>query len=184
VHAAGRLVAGLHSALPAPVGRVLLLTFASIEGGHAANIVAGLVTLRGTLRWDVAEDREAVLADTEAAVTAIAKDTGVNAQWRLTASVPPLSNDRALARVVAEAVAASGRAHDVDPGLLPFSDDFAHVAVRVPTCFFGVGAGGPAAPPHHHPAFDIDERAVDLTAEVLTRAALLYCRADRSKMET
>lgn len=74
------------------------------------------------------------------------------------------------------AVGETARADAIDPGPLPFSDDFAHVAERVPTCYFGVGAGGPAAAPHHHPAFDVDERAIGLTAEILARAALAWRR--------
>lgn len=180
VHAAGRLVVELPAALPPAAGRVLVLAAASIDGGHAANIVADRVTLRGTLRWDERVDRDTALADIQRTIAAVASDTGVGANWQLTASVPPLRNDEALAGVVADAVVETGRAQHVDPGLLPVSDDFAHLAGRIPVCFFGVGAGGPEAPPHHHPAFDIDERAIDLSAELLTRAALRYCRPDHS----
>ena len=41
-----------------------------------------------------------------------------------------------------------------------------------PGAFCLVGAGGPNAFPHHHPAFDIDERAISLTSEILARAAI------------
>ncbi len=141
---------------------------ASVEGGRAANVVAGEVTLRGTLRWGDEGEREQVLTRVEEA----AARAGTGHELRRMASAPVLVNDPALAAVVSAAVRATGRAQPLDPGRLPFSDDFAHIARRVPSCFFGVGSGGPGAPPHHHPAFDLDERAIGLMAEVFARSAL------------
>jgi metal-dependent amidase/aminoacylase/carboxypeptidase family protein len=46
------------------------------------------------------------------------------------------------------------------------------VAERIPTGFIGVGAGGEGCGAHHAPDFDIDERAIGLTAEILAHAAL------------
>ncbi|WP_437595755.1 hypothetical protein [Sorangium sp. So ce590] len=46
----------------------------------------------------------------------------------------------------------------------------------VPGCLFTVGAGGPTAAPHHHHAFDLNERAIGLIAEIFTRAALSALR--------
>jgi metal-dependent amidase/aminoacylase/carboxypeptidase family protein len=60
----------------------------------------------------------------------------------------------------------------IDPGVIPVSEDFAHVAERVPAGFIVVGAGGEGCGAHHAPDFDIDERAIGVTAEVLARAAL------------
>jgi metal-dependent amidase/aminoacylase/carboxypeptidase family protein len=57
-------------------------------------------------------------------------------------------------------------------GIVTASEDFASVAERIPTGFIAVGAGGPGCGAHHAPDFDIDERAIALTAEILTRAAL------------
>jgi amidohydrolase len=145
---------------------------ASVEGGSAANVLASRVTLRGTHRWQLAEGRDAAVERATAAVESIAAATGTTGTLSVLARVPPLTNAPDVAERVAAAVRATGRAEAIDPGPVPFSDDFAHVAARVPTCFFGVGAGGAEAAPHHHPAFDVDERAVGLTAEILARVAV------------
>jgi amidohydrolase len=58
-------------------------------------------------------------------------------------------------------------------------DDFAYFLERVPGCYFLVGAGDPAQaerPPHHHPAFDIDERALDVGLSTAVRALLASLR--------
>jgi amidohydrolase len=60
----------------------------------------------------------------------------------------------------------------MDPGPLTVSEDFSEFTSRVPGCLFTVGAGGPSAAPHHHHAFDLDERAIGLIAEIFTRATL------------
>ncbi|HEY8869971.1 MAG TPA: hypothetical protein VIM30_11365 [Candidatus Limnocylindrales bacterium] len=39
-------------------------------------------------------------------------------------------------------------------------------------------AGGPGAVPHHHPAFEIDERAIGLMSEILARAAIKVLHHD------
>ena len=46
------------------------------------------------------------------------------------------------------------------------------MAERVPAGFIAVGAGGEGCGGHHAPDFDIDERAIGLTAELLARATL------------
>jgi amidohydrolase len=147
---------------------------ASVEGGRAANVLASRVTLRGTHRWQLDEGRDAAVERATRAVESIAAATGTTGTLSVLARVPPLANAPSVAELVAAAVGATGRAEAIDPGPVPFSDDFAHIAARVPSCFFGVGAGGADAAPHHHPAFDVDERAVGLTAEILTRVALAW----------
>jgi amidohydrolase len=73
---------------------------------------------------------------------------------------------------VDEAVTESGRATLVDGGPITATDDVAHLLDMAPGAFFGVGAGGPGAVPHHHPAFEIDERAIGLMSEILARTAI------------
>jgi len=53
-------------------------------------------------------------------------------------------------------------------------EDFAYYLKRVPGCFMFVGAGNEdcgAVYPHHHPRFDIDERAMLSAARLLTAMA-------------
>jgi amidohydrolase len=57
------------------------------------------------------------------------------------------------------------------------SDDMAYFLNAVPGCYFIVGAKNVekgANYPHHHPRFNVDEDAMPIGVEVLTRAALEF----------
>ena len=147
------------------------LTTASITGGTAANVIANKVTLRGTLRWLDPGLRERALARIDQISRGTCSALRVSYQLEVTATVPVLQCAAdPIARLTAAAAAADVTA--IDPGVLPVSDDFAHIAQRVPAAIIAIGAGGPGCGAHHAPDFDIDENAIGLTTEILTRAAL------------
>lgn len=147
------------------------LTIASITGGTAANVVTDTVTLRGTLRWLDGTLRERALDRITQIADGLCSALRVAHQLDVTATVPVLRcAAEPTARLAGAAAAAAVSA--IDPGILPVSDDFAHIADRVPAALVAVGAGGPGCGAHHAPNFDIDERAIGVTAEILTRAAL------------
>ncbi|MCK9927228.1 M20/M25/M40 family metallo-hydrolase, partial [Frankia sp. Mgl5] len=63
---------------------------------------------------------------------------------------------------------------------LMIGEDFSYYLERVPGAYIMVGAGNPelgASFPHHHPRFDVDERAMLIAAEVLGRTALAFLHA-------
>ena len=147
------------------------LTIASIAGGTAANVVADQVTVRGTLRWLDTSLRGRALARIDQISSGICSALRVSHQLEVTATVPVLQcAGDPIGRLTAAAKAANVTL--IDPGVLPVSDDFARIAERVPAAFIAIGAGGPGCGAHHAPDFDIDERAIGLTTEILTRAAL------------
>ncbi|MNW11120.1 putative hydrolase YxeP [compost metagenome] len=58
--------------------------------------------------------------------------------------------------------------------LIMAGEDFSFYLEKIPGCFFFVGAGNPEqgiTAPHHHPRFDIDERAVLQSARLLAELA-------------
>ncbi len=82
--------------------------------------------------------------------------------------------------MVHKAAVASVGEQAVDSGedvMLTASDDMAYFLNAAPGCYFLVGGhnkekGG--AYPHHHPRFNIDEDALPVGVEVLTRATLEF----------
>jgi amidohydrolase len=79
----------------------------------------------------------------------------------------------AIVREAAESVVGPGKV--VERERTMGGEDFASVLAAVPGCFFFVGsAGAEEAYPHHHPRFDVDERALPLGLDIMTRAAHLY----------
>lgn len=173
VFAAAQLVTALQSiaARETAPSDTLVLSIASIEGGTAANVLAGTVTLRGTLRWLEPDVRERALARMQEIATGVCGALRVTAELRVKATVPVLRCSETSSALLADAAAAAGSAV-IDPGLITASEDFALVAERVPAGFIVVGAGGEGFGAHHAPDFDIDERAIGVTAAVLARAAL------------
>jgi amidohydrolase len=144
----------------------------AIQGGSAANVTVEAVTLRGTIRWFAATERERGLARIEAIARGIGEALRVRIEFEVLGGAPVTSNVPEYAALVDEAVTDTGRATSVDAGPITATDDVAHLLDIAPGAFFGVGTGGPDAVPHHHPAFEIDERAIGLMSEILARAAI------------
>ena len=80
-------------------------------------------------------------------------------------------NDRLLVEVVADVARESG-VTPVDLGPLTASDDFARYLANAPGALIGIGAGFTGAAPHHHGAFDIDERAIGVMTQLVAGTAL------------
>jgi amidohydrolase len=173
VLAAAHVLAGLQAiaARETSPSELLVLTVASIEGGTAANVVATHVTLRGTVRWLDNTVRDRALERIEQISAGVCSALRVSHDLRITATMPVLRCAEEPTRLLTDAARTAGVTM-LDPGVVPASEDFAHVAERIPTGFIGVGAGGEGCGAHHAPDFDIDERAIGLTAEILAHAAL------------
>jgi amidohydrolase len=85
-----------------------------------------------------------------------------------------------MAELVHKAALASVGEENVSSGsevMTTGSDDMAYFLQSVAGCYFIVGvrnAEKEANYPHHHPRFNIDEDALPIGVEVLTRAALNF----------
>lgn len=54
-------------------------------------------------------------------------------------------------------------------------EDFSAFQEQAPGCFFFIGAGNPDKGidyPHHHPRFNIDDRALDVGVTIMVNAAI------------
>jgi amidohydrolase len=81
----------------------------------------------------------------------------------------------ALVRKAASTTVGEQNVDDSEAVLIAGSDDMAFFLQAVPGCYFLVGANNAekgARYPHHHPQFNIDEDALPIAVEVLSRAAL------------
>ena len=82
-------------------------------------------------------------------------------------------NDAAISQLVrGAAVEVVGEENVIDRWQTMGGEDFASVLAAVPGCFFFVGAKPPSpVGDHHNPVFELDERALPIGLEVMTRAA-------------
>jgi amidohydrolase len=148
------------------------LSIGTIHGGFAENVLAEAVSLRGTIRYFESHVRQ-TLHDALRRGFTVAETLGGRFDLDIREGYPPVVND---AGAVALARAAVGNVLGTD-GIVPFermmgAEDFAFLARAAPGCFFWIGAALEPPREHHHPAFDIDERALARGAAALAACAL------------
>src|SRR5438034_1045963 len=94
----------------------------------------------------------------------------------------PCVNDVTMTELVHKAAVASVGVEHVDDSeevMTTGSDDMAYFLKAAPGCYFIVGAHNEekgASYPHHHPRFNVDEDAMPIAVEVLTRAAMDFLK--------
>jgi amidohydrolase len=158
-----------------------VVTFGSIHGGGAFNIIADEVELRGTLRAYDAADRELLRRRIGEIARNVAEGMRAEVDYEIRGGCPACVNDPEMAALVRRAaVAAVGEANVPDGDQRQAaSDDMAFFLERAPGCYFFVGASDPARgidAPHHSPRFDIAEESLAIGLETLARATLDYLR--------
>ena len=156
--------------------RARVLTVGTIQGGTKDNIVAGRVTMTGTIRTFESETREALFVEMERAC-GVATALGGSFELKITRGYPPVINDAAMTELVREVGADLLGAENVRESRLEMGgEDFSYFAQKAPGCFFMLGGATPGEPlrRHHHPEFDVDERCLPLGAALLAETALRY----------
>jgi amidohydrolase len=148
------------------------LSIGTISGGVAENVLAESVSVRGTIRYYEDAVRHTLRDALQRGFT-VAETLGGRYRIRLQEGYPPVVNDDTLTEV---ARAAAGEVLGSD-AVVPFermmgAEDFAILARQAPGCFFWLGAALDPPREHHHPAFDIDERALVRGAAALAGCAL------------
>lgn len=157
-----------------------VITIATIHAGTAFNIIPEEVVLQGTMRAFTKEHQDYLLRRISEVTNGIATAMGGSCEVELFDGLPPCTNDPAMTELVRKAASEVVGADYVDGGeevMTTGSDDMAIFLNTVPGCYFIVGAHNEAKEaryPHHHPRFNIDEDALPIGVEVLTRATLEF----------
>jgi amidohydrolase len=176
------LSAQVISALQTVVSRRLdptqgkVLSVGTIQGGTKDNIIAGEVTMTGTIRTFEPETREQLIAEMERAC-GVARALGGDFELTVIPGYIPIVNDPAMTGLVRQVGADLLGAENVRESPLEMGgEDFSYFAREVPGCFFWLGGATPGEPKrlHHHPHFDIDERCLPLGVALLAETAIRY----------
>jgi IAA-amino acid hydrolase len=149
-----------------------VLTFGTVAGGHAVNIIPDRVELRGTLRYFEPRVRSA-LHDALRAAFAHVEAWGGEAEVTFREGYPPVVNDDELTpsvRAALEPLVGADGFLSREPSME--AEDFSYLANRSRGVFFWLGAALPETRAHHHPRFDIDEDVLPLGAAILARTAI------------
>lgn len=176
------LVAGAHLvvALQTVVSRSVdpleaaVLSIGQFRAGTARNVIADSCKLSGTVRSFDPRVRELVRSRMDDIIRHACALHGVDYTFEFYEGYPPVVNDpREAARVLRVAAAVHDEGEVRECERIMAGEDFSYYLKERPGCFFFVGAGrtdGSSAP-HHHPGFDIDERALRHAIRLLVAVA-------------
>lgn len=157
-----------------------VVSVTEVHAGRAFNVIPARAELRGTVRtfggrfW---EDAPGLVEET---AQGIAGAFGAQANVLYRRLSAPLINDEKASALMREVAADLVGAGNVRHGIRTMGgEDMAFFLEKVPGCFAFVGSAPPGgnAAPHHSSTFDIDEDALVIGAELLTRVALRYLEA-------
>lgn len=111
-------------------------------------------------------------------VTHICQMHGAEFDYQMRIGYPPVVNDEEEAeRFFKVGEKLFGESAVVRSEAITVAEDFSYYLEKVPGCFMFVGAGNEscgATYAHHHPKFDIDERAMQQAARLLIGMAEEY----------
>ena len=158
-----------------------VVSVTQVHAGDAYNVIPERAVLRGTARSFGGRFFEEVPALVERTARGIGEALGATVDVRYERLSPPVVNDARMAGVMRRAAEEIVGPDRVLPGVRTLGgEDFAFFLESTPGCFAFVGAApvGRAGPPHHSSTFDIEEEALVIGTELLTRTALRYLSGD------
>jgi len=168
--AAAQLVTALQSIVSRNVGPLqsAVVSVTRLQAGTSWNVIPEKAVLEGTLRSFDPDVRLLVRERFEQVARGVAAAFGAGVRVRWIEGPPAVINDPYWAEAAAAAAAKAGLTA-VEPVPSPAGEDFAFYQREVPGAFAFIGTSGPHE--WHHPAFDVDERALPLAASYLANAA-------------
>jgi len=154
----------------------IVVSFGSIHGGSAFNVIPNEVVLTGTIRTLSVENRQRVHQQIHKIAQATAEGLGGTIEFKYQPKYPVLINDDAMTDLAAQSfskiVGESQVLQLKDPSM--GGEDFAYIAQNVPAAFIYVGIAKDLAQPvlHHHPQFSWDDQNMLILGKGLAQCAL------------
>lgn len=151
-----------------------VVSVGQLHAGTANNVIAGSCKLSGTIRSFTPEVRSLVRKRLEEVVRHVCEMHGTAYRYQYFEGYPPVVNDGTeAARVLSVAARVLPDCRAVESECVMAGEDFSYYLKEKPGCFILVGAGREdgTSPPHHHPLFDFDERAMLVAARLLAAVA-------------
>ncbi|WP_156291291.1 M20 family metallopeptidase [Oceanobacillus salinisoli] len=160
-----------------------VVSIGSFEAINANNVIADTAVLKGTVRTFNEEVRDSIEEEIGKVVQNTCQLSGAEGELNYRRGYPSLVTHKDETEFVAEL------AKDV-PGVdvvaespqVMGGEDYSYYLQHVKGTFFFTGAESPDAEesyPHHHPKFDIDEKALLVAAKVLGAATLKYMEENK-----
>jgi len=154
----------------------VVVTLGEFHAGNTFNVIPDQAKLTGTVRYIDQDIQQQVITEIERIVKGICMAHDVTYSFNYFKGYPPLVNHEDEAELVMEAsrqVKEVQQAEIIAPSMA--GEDFAYYMLRKPGAFFFTGASKKGHTyPHHHPKFDIEERAMPVAAKILINAYFKY----------
>jgi amidohydrolase len=156
----------------------VVVSFGTVKGGTIYNIIPGEVSLTGTVRTFDSSIQSLAEKRLREITEETCKAFGATAEFEYEKGYPPLVNHDTIVDFVLEVTGKTlgkDRVQKIDPVM--GGEDFAYFLQKVPGAFLFFGMGDGMEFPHHHPAFDLDEKALPQATLLMTSLALEYLGA-------
>ncbi|HEY9569835.1 MAG TPA: amidohydrolase [Metalysinibacillus sp.] len=154
-----------------------VVSIGNIVAENPFNVIADCVVLGGTVRTFDEDTRQQIKKEIEKILRGVCAMTDASYHYTYIEGYPALVNHEHEATHVLQVAALIDEVTDVsvcEPYMS--GEDFAYYTQHIPGAYFFTGAKPvrDTTYPHHHPKFDIDERAMLIAAKTLCLAALTY----------
>jgi len=177
--AAAHIVAALQSIVSRNVDPLesVVVTVGQMSAGTTFNVIPDKAILKGTVRSYNNEMHRQVYRRILEMAQNMAQAFRCQATMEAVAIVPAVVNSpEPTARVRSAAARIVGPDRVVE-GRTMGAEDMGYILEEIPGCYFFIGAGNEQKGfnyPHHHPRFDIDERAMILGVAAMAETAASY----------
>lgn len=153
-----------------------VLTIGQFEAGTAFNIIADEASMQGTIRYLKQEVKETIKEELYRTIKGICIANDVAFDIEYEDGYPPLVNHPEETSIIFEVANNIDDVSQVKEAEVQLAaEDFAYYLHDKKGSFFFTGAHKEGHDyPHHHPMFDLDERAMPIAAKVLINAYFNY----------
>ena len=180
--AAGHLIVALQSIVSRNIDplKPAVLSFGTVSGGTVYNIIPNEVRLSGTVRTFEPEVQALMKKRLAEIVEATGQAGDVRAVLEYEDGYPPLINPPDSVEFARRTVESLWGPE----AIVPFrpvmgGEDFARYLQKIPGAFLFLGSGDGKPHPHHHPGFDLDDRALVPATALLSALALSFLEETR-----
>jgi amidohydrolase len=146
-----------------------VISVTKIHSGTSWNIIPDKAILDGTLRTFDEQVREHIRLRMQEVIDGVAAAFGTKATLRWIKGPPSVQNNAELAELARQTADKLGL-QVIVPAPSPAGEDFAFYQKNIPGFFFFMGTSGTHE--WHHPAFDLDERALAVSARLFAQLSL------------
>lgn len=160
-----------------------VVSVCSFVAKNPYNVIADTAEMVGTVRTFKEDIRNFIEEEIDRVIKGTCLVSGADYEYTYTRGYPTTVNHEEETNFVASlAPSVPGVEHVIETEPIMGGEDFSYYLQNIKGTFFFTGARSPEnedAFPHHHPKFDIDERALLIAAKVLGAAALNYTKKEQ-----